>query len=670
MQREAAANYLSKTILYGVHFLAFATPLVFLPATYSVFDLAKSTILQVGAIFLFSCWVCKQILSSQPKLNHTKLDFPILVFLASAMLSTLTSVHFLSSIFGSTGRYEGLLTLLSYGLLFFLVTQTFSDDRKAWSLLNTMIVGATFVAVYGSIQFLGYDFFAWTELFEKHRSFSTIGNPVLLAGYLVLVLPISLGAYLKTERLVSAIYYGASSLLIFATIVTTFSRGGWVAALIGMTVFALLAGSRTILSRKMGLLILIGICAVLVVFVINQRALSSSPERDGISLLERLSSIPKLKEGSINTRLLIWRGALGMIRKRPLQGWGPETFWLAFGPFGSDQLARATRSAESPDNAHNHFLQIGSTLGMVGLSSFLAILICVFGHGWRLTKNRDRLLYGSLLAGLGGYVAYLQTGVNVVSSGTIFWAGTGLIFAQPELSKLYECNLWKKPGFLKFGVLGPVSGTLLIAMVFLLRLFFADVHFAKAQRTERSSRNLSYIAEEYDLALRLNPYEASYASRAGIFYADQLAKTGNGTFFPKAVSAFVRAEGTSPLDYGNYGLLGGLYLFAAENLDPVYYSAAEEELRRALELQPFWAASRFRLGVCYFDTSRFEEALREFRLAERIDPRIAETQLYLGRLHEKKNEREEALRAYRKTLELRPDSKEAREALARLSGRQ
>lgn len=83
------------------------------------------------------------------------------------------------------------------------------------------------------------------------------------------------------------------------------------------------------------------------------------------------------------TRLVIWGGALSMIRERPILGWGTGNF-----TYGYPQALNTLVSQESPmagyvggwtNAAHNLLLEVFAELGILGLVAFATLLWTWFG---------------------------------------------------------------------------------------------------------------------------------------------------------------------------------------------------------------------------------------------------------------------------------------------------
>jgi hypothetical protein len=84
------------------------------------------------------------------------------------------------------------------------------------------------------------------------------------------------------------------------------------------------------------------------------------------------------------------------------------------------------------------------------------------------------------------------------------------------------------------------------------------------------------------------------------------------------------------------------------------YSAAAEEYRRALEVQPFDATVHNKLGICYQQLKDDAMARREYDRAVELDPRYGEVWNNIGTLEQSRRRFKAAVRAYKKAIDTKP----------------
>jgi hypothetical protein len=132
---------------------------------------------------------------------------------------------------------------------------------------------------------------------------------------------------------------------------------------------------------------------------------------------------------SVYARLLIWRDTIPVILERPLLGHGLDNFQSPFSRHAGDDL-KAIVNYRPVDEAHNEFLQVAATTGLLGLASYIWIFVAYFRKvymcgGWTLI---------ALSAGVLAYIVHLQTAFTSVATGVTFWGVIGCSVAVMRLS--------------------------------------------------------------------------------------------------------------------------------------------------------------------------------------------------------------------------------------------
>ncbi len=131
---------------------AFLLPLAFLPNVADEFVLPKLLLLRLVVLVLAMLLVLRWLSLGQIVWKRTPLDLPLLAFIISALLSAIFAVNRNVAIFGAYDRYEGLLTIVSYALLFWLAVQLISGSEEARALVWTPLLSAYAVSVVAVLQ--------------------------------------------------------------------------------------------------------------------------------------------------------------------------------------------------------------------------------------------------------------------------------------------------------------------------------------------------------------------------------------------------------------------------------------------------------------------------------------------------------------------------------------
>lgn len=211
-------------------YLAFGiVPLLLTPWNYELFEYNKMMAVYAITAVVATAWLIKMAKEQQIRITKTPLDIPILLFVASQLISALFSIDPHVSWFGYYSRFNGgVFSILSYTLLYYaFVTnkdlflpgntsysvQTLASapskkkDKKTQPvhhpaplyaeavirLLSISLMTAAVVAIYGVLERLGIDKHLWVQDVQN-RVFATLGQPNWLAAYLVALVPVALAS--------------------------------------------------------------------------------------------------------------------------------------------------------------------------------------------------------------------------------------------------------------------------------------------------------------------------------------------------------------------------------------------------------------------------------------------------------------------------------------------
>jgi putative inorganic carbon (HCO3(-)) transporter len=304
------------------------------------------------------------------------------------------------------------------------------SQRRNWLVLAYLLTTLP-VSIYGLRQyFFGATALAtWVDvnssLADATRVYSFLGNPNLLAGYLIPAVMLSTAALFAWPRWLPKGLALVSAVISTLCLVLTLSRGGWIGFLIGgFLLLALLVQYWSVTFppfwRRWALPLLLGGATALVVLAV----LSVSSLRD-----RALSLFVGRSDSSNNFRMNVWVAVLHMIRDRPILGIGPGN--KAFNQvYPLYQLPRYTALS-----AYSVFLEVLVEGGVLGLLSFLWVLLLVFQQGWqqlqRLRQSQDPQGYW-LMAAVASVAGILGQGIADTvmyrpQISTLWWLAIALV---------------------------------------------------------------------------------------------------------------------------------------------------------------------------------------------------------------------------------------------------
>jgi putative inorganic carbon (HCO3(-)) transporter len=387
---------------------------------YALAPFVSSTLIGVLLIACVGFWLLLT-LSDEPVPANAPLFTPIhllvLLYWGVAVVATALSPV-------KKAALNDLATLTLYLLLFALCARVLRSSRiRSWIITLYLLV-SLIVSVYGLRQwFFGAAQLAtWVDpaspLSKTTRVYSYLGNPNLLAGYLMPAVVLSLVAIFAwqswVKKALAVTMLGVNS----ACLVLTFSRGGWIGLLVAVfTAMVLLVYWWSIQMppfwRTWSLPIMLGgfvgllVLAVLFVEPVRLRVFSIFADR---------------QDSSNNFRRNVWDAVFEMIRDRPIIGIGPghNSFNKVYPLY--------QRPRYSALSAYSILLEVAVEMGFVGLACFLWLIVVTFNTAvLQLRRLREsRNIQGFWL--IGAFASLL----GMLAHGTV-----DTIWFRPEVNTLW-----------------------------------------------------------------------------------------------------------------------------------------------------------------------------------------------------------------------------------------
>ncbi|MBW4649727.1 MAG: IctB family putative bicarbonate transporter [Kastovskya adunca ATA6-11-RM4] len=304
---------------------------------------------------------------------------------------------------------KGLIKLTLYLLLFALSARILRSPRWRNVILTLFLLTSLIVSVYGLRQwFFGATALAtWVDptstTAKLTRVYSYLGNPNLLAGYLIPAVALSMAACFSWQRWVPKALALTMFVVNSACLILTFSRGGWIGFVVcGFTFLVLLVYWYSVRLpmawRRWALPVLLagslGLLAMAILFV--------EPIRDRV-----FSIFLGRKDSSNNFRINVWAAVIEMIRDRPILGIGPgNNAFNSIYPL----YARPRFTALS---AYSIFLEVAVETGLIGFSCFIWLLVVTFNQGVQQLKRSRETGNSSfwLMAAIAALLGMLAHGV-------------------------------------------------------------------------------------------------------------------------------------------------------------------------------------------------------------------------------------------------------------------
>ncbi|MCM8769076.1 MAG: O-antigen ligase family protein [Candidatus Omnitrophica bacterium] len=569
-----------------------ALPLVFSRLLDDIFLLPKQVFLYAGAtvcfLFLVSSWQKKGVIFLGP------FFWPLLLIVLARFVSIFPAVNKHAT---ASSVAEGLSFLvLVLGITGYLQETEPEKRRRLFFLLVSV---SLLVCLYGFFQLAGFDFFPWEVPAGSQRSLlSTLGRRNFTAEYLVAVLPFSFFLLVTEKSLGRKIFFLVTGLVGLLALALSFTRASYL-GLAGMLLFLL-----PFFKKKPNFQVVIFLALV---------SLWQSSQ----------AQVMKFDPTSGKSRLLIWKASLAMFQARPFLGVGAGNFEFVYLPYAK-KVNGLVPVGERVANAHNDYLEVAAEQGLLGLVTWLWLVICFFQVGLKglaIRKKDERLLLLTVMASTTGIL------VNSLAAFPL---------ENPAVVQILALNL-AVVSFLSQEKPPVFSGYLKPAMARIISTLVCLVFFVCAS----ASLSASYLLKK---------------SRRLINLAGQ---TANALFWALAERNGRLAAAFNPYSLEAHFHLGNIYLSGN------YPAYARDEFATGLKIAPYSDAVANNLGISYHRLNQLAEAEKYYLYSLELNEKRPETYNNLGSLYLEQEKKEKAIVCFQKALRLDPTFSLAKENLER-----
>jgi oligosaccharide repeat unit polymerase len=414
MQTRSGETVLLCMTRIGV-WLALFTPIIVFGNLFFPYITGKNFFFRIIIELTAGCWLGLLAMNRAYLPRRSPVLFAFGAFFIAVVLATLFGADPHHSFWSNYERMEGLITYIHVFLLFLIAGSVFVNDRE-WRTVFLVSVGVSIlVSFYGLFEKTGIvapgGSVAGTA--GAGRIFSTLGNPIYLAVYILI--HFFLLGYLasKTKELWARVGYGLIGIFELYIFVATGTRGavlGLIAGILIMLMLVALLGRNT--KIRWGAFALVGVALVGVFALYNLREASfvrSSP------LLQRLTDFD-VTSSTASSRFTVWKMGWESFKERPILGWGPENFIV---PFSKNYIPDFYGNEPWFDRTHNMYLEWLVDTGIVGFGTYLILFGAVFYTLFKLwQKQQISVLQLGILCGL--IIAYLVQNTFVFDNITTY----------------------------------------------------------------------------------------------------------------------------------------------------------------------------------------------------------------------------------------------------------
>lgn len=590
-----------RIVYFGFLFLIFLIPLGRLPVLFSeIPDYQQLKLIYiVFAVILLVFWLYISAFEEKKiSVKKSSVYLPFGLFIVWSVLSLIWTVSLAPT-------FTQAFFFISYFILFFLIINLATNDKKREMFLWILLASASIVSVYTVHQYFwgleatreyariyGVDVplnaqGSFTSRLNTDRAFGTFLYPNTLATFLIIVFPFPV-FYAFFSRGCKRFFPSVVSLFILFAFILTFSKGGAIALLFSWLVLGIVR------IRKKYKLISLTVVITLIVSVLflsfNNNYVAKKTQR---------------LKASGKVRVEYWQAGLEMIKEEPVIGFGLGSFGRVYAKYKLPQ-------AEETQMAHNNFLQVWMELGTVGFLIFLSIFVFYFKDASRNLRKLSSFSPTKKTLILGGYVSVLAFTFHSLTDFSLYiFNAAAIFFVLMGISCGVSSD--KKEIANKKGI---VIFLLIICFAFIFSLsrpFKAKTHYIQAINSEDLQESIN------ELNLSVNYWswgEDEY--RMGYHYVlSQLYKQrmllGRKDFTSEIIEHLKYAVDYDKCRSLYWRELAIAYMFRND------VDNALESMKEAVSLYPTNGLNHLVLGDVYISMDRKEEALNEYQTALEYD---------------------------------------------------
>jgi putative inorganic carbon (hco3(-)) transporter len=717
---------MTSIIAYLFYTLLFLTPLAMNTYTSEIFEFNKMIVLYFGVVLIITAWAVRMITEKRVILRRTLLDIPLLLFLGSLGISTILSIDFRTSLLGYYSRFNGgFVSILCYALLYWAWVSNMSRRHSLYALRFTLFAALP-VCLYGIAQHFGIDKDVWVQDVQN-RIFSTLGQPNWLAAWICAIIPITWALSLRDlychshaggnqiSKAFDFVYnnktvwnhkhlsfnwilayarmtmYIILSCLLFITLLFTKSRSGLLAFGIesiifwSMIVIANIRNKYVNLSSFLKQLCILNFAFLIIAVVIG------TPWTPSISQIfnkenlvpSALSLVPgtQLESGGTESgeiRKIVWRGAFDIFKSYPIFGTGVETFAFAYYQFKPEEHNYTSEWDYLYNKAHNEYLNYLATTGLVGLTSYLIVIVFIL-YQFKIqsaklkvtvqnskSDSSDKLstfncnfeLRTLNFALVSGFISILITnffGFSVVPVSLLFFLFPAMAKTLVISDKRQEIRKVKKIS--AFQLLG-IFILLLISFILSLSLFnyySADLSYSSGRQANRT-KDVITAQKKLIEATEKSPNESIYwdelalsNKQIAIALSESKQVEKGKKYAQDAITDSKTAIELSPRNINlkrNYAAT----LTALSSYDQRYLQEALDVLKNSIQYAPTDPKLQYALAASYYRLGQLDQAIIEMKKAVDMKKDYKDTHYALALMYEDKKDEEKAKEEFKYIL--------------------
>lgn len=391
MFQKTDSKELERTITLVLCIIFLAMPVVYLLQLFGVINHERveygEVVLAIGSLILLMFdimfWFQKE------NRYFTVFGILILLYLISVCISIFTAENIGLAISGDYITHEGGAAIVS-SLIIMFSTSLIRDEKNRRTLYDATLLVGMIQFITGVMQANFHSGVMITEKTEEHvlnsRAFGTIVNPNPYGSVMVLLAALEYGLLFGSKSKKGKITHAVLSIVYTYCVVLSGTRGSWVGLAVTSLVCSIIA---IIIEKKQGRIKetikkLLVVMACVVVAVLASLATAHSTISDVSARTQADSSQGKIGED----RLVIWKNALKKYTDGNIViGVGVSNLFI---PISGGYILEDGYESVSFDyatDAHSRYINILCTQGMLGLVTYLVLIVYILVTAVKRLKN-------------------------------------------------------------------------------------------------------------------------------------------------------------------------------------------------------------------------------------------------------------------------------------------
>jgi len=391
--------------------------ILFLPLLYPYDLIFELNLAEFILLFIIPIGILTIFISKAKSTEaYSKMKSVLIALIAFTVFNSLSSAANFTSGSALTQIIKGVFKPLYFVVASLLIFIHFDTEKKLNKLVLSIILGSLFVCFYGLFSyFMGW---AYSEYLRFPRVHSTFFNINSLGGYLVLMLPFTVGYSSLLRKKIQKILIHIVILLQVINVCLCSTLGSILALAFAFIIFSSWQKNGFRLAIKWG---------ILGTIILGFTHLFFSPFFERVTIASVLSRA--------RGRVITYYTALRLAQYNLLFGIGSDNAWDLILETPSLQYTQWGISTSVP---HNEFLSVLAENGIFSLLSLILILFFFFRtilRKWSFIKHsKNRNFYYGMISGCVGFV------IQNLSNNLLLHPRIGIFFFifLPLLLKMLE----------------------------------------------------------------------------------------------------------------------------------------------------------------------------------------------------------------------------------------